>query len=103
MPRQGRVPDGGSLMARDFGHEAQQAAEKRLEDILHGDESEWCGCTVCLVREVLTAAWPAIDAYCEDDGKPPLPRAPAPCPYGNGPDVGGNGEAPYDLPPDGQS
>lgn len=62
-------------MARDYGAEAQQAAEGRLaacweamwaEDA--GEEAQWpedlegpfCGCSTCEVREALSAAWPLL-------------------------------------------
>ena len=58
---------------RDYGHEAQQAAEERLETIWEAEESDddsayddidmagpFCGCTTCIVREVLHAAWPIL-------------------------------------------
>lgn len=42
----------------DFGMEAQQAAEDRLEAYFLDDGE--CGCPTCIVREVLTAAWPIL-------------------------------------------
>ena len=60
----------------DYGHLAQKAAEERLEACevwLDYDPSEpepevpnpacgpYCGCTTCMVREVLDAAWPIIE------------------------------------------
>lgn len=59
-------------MERDFGAEAQAAAEARLETIYSHEEEDspvefsFCGCETCLVREVLTAAWPFAEAYCDD-------------------------------------
>jgi len=41
---------------KDYGYEAQLAAEKRLEE----DEEAW-HCTTCIVREVLEAAWPIFE------------------------------------------
>jgi hypothetical protein len=61
---------------RDFGVEAQQAAEAHLaacDDALEAEqdpdaEFEWpmlagpyCGCPTCVVREVLHAAWPIFE------------------------------------------
>ena len=69
------------LSARDFGAEAQQAAERRLAycnlvlwDYGEGDEEgeppppgpgeepagAYCGCDTCTVREILDAAWAPI-------------------------------------------
>jgi len=60
---------------RDYGHEAHQAAVQRweqLHDALYaeecGEEPEWPedmtapydGCEDCIVREILTAAWPFL-------------------------------------------
>lgn len=42
---------------------AQQAAEARLEECYENfdeDDGEFCGCTTCIVREVLDAAVPDI-------------------------------------------
>lgn len=64
-------------MTRDYGIEAQRAAEAHLEqceralyveDFKNPDDSQWpaamggpfCGCTTCMVREVLFAAWPIL-------------------------------------------
>ena len=80
----------------DFGYEAQQAAEKHLDacqDALYAEESEegdaaelwpaellapFCGCTTCVVREVLVAAWPILELgfRAESSGRPTmgLPR-----------------------------
>lgn len=66
---------------RDFGREAQALAEERLAS-LWGDEpeeSDFCGCNTCLVREILEAAWPAVDAYCDEAGAPPLPKTIVSC------------------------
>lgn len=56
---------------------AQQAAEQRLFDVndrfgreMDDDETAWddfdgvapyCGCDTCLVREILSAAWPHLE------------------------------------------
>lgn len=56
---------------RDYGLDAQRAAEDRLElcyedmDREYGGdgpdpETAFCGCTTCVVREVLTAAYPIL-------------------------------------------
>lgn len=58
---------------RDYGLEAQQAAEAHLEALWEAADSDdehamddidiaapWCGCTTCIVREVLHAAWPIL-------------------------------------------
>ncbi len=59
---------------RDYGYEAQQAAEKHLEAIEAAEDAAdgtdnvaypetagpWCGCTTCTVRETLYAAWPIM-------------------------------------------
>lgn len=59
---------------RDFGREAQAAAEMHLEACelsLMGEDEEpievdvdmagpYCGCTTCVVRETLHAAWPIL-------------------------------------------
>lgn len=70
-------------MTRDFGLEAHQAAERRLDDLGEwndhweehcGDECDcpdgpppepemagpFCGCQTCVVREALDAAWPIL-------------------------------------------
>lgn len=57
--------------------EAQRAAERRLMDVndrfgreMDDDETAWddfdgaapyCGCETCLVREILSAAWPHLE------------------------------------------
>lgn len=65
----------------DYGYEAQQAAEDHLnlceewqqwEDGEEEGEAEpekgnpaigpYCGCTTCMIREILHVAWPIIDA-----------------------------------------
>jgi len=62
--------------ARDYGHEAHELAEEHLDSCFEaldaegdlGEEAEWpailaapfCGCTTCVVREVLNAAWPIL-------------------------------------------
>lgn len=59
---------------RDYGYEAQQAAEKHLAAIYAAEEAAeeggdeawpatagpWCGCDTCMVRETLYAAWPIL-------------------------------------------
>lgn len=61
---------------RRLESEAQRAAEARVNDLedrfhaeMDGDDDAWdgfegaapyCGCTTCLVREVLFAAWPFL-------------------------------------------
>lgn len=55
--------------------DAQAAGESRLVDVnerwsreMDGDDTAWddyvgvpyCGCETCLVREILSAAWPAL-------------------------------------------
>jgi len=61
---------------RDYGYEAQQAAEKHLEAIEAAEDAAdeagtdnvdypptagpWDGCTTCVVRETLYAAWPIL-------------------------------------------
>lgn len=64
-------------LERDYGVEAQKAAEQHLEAIYefeetyleeypNGDVMEspsvgpWCGCLTCVVRETLHAAWPSL-------------------------------------------
>lgn len=64
----------------DYGHLAQKAAEAHLaacDDALydydeHGDDATvqmpetagpYCGCSTCIVRETLHAAWPIIEQY----------------------------------------
>lgn len=42
----------------DFGADAQQAGEDRLEAYFLDDGE--CVCPTCVVREVLTAAWPIL-------------------------------------------
>lgn len=77
-------------MARDFAHEAQQAAEKRLEACdavmdLEGEDyndpairaqyekayeglaGPYDGCTTCIVREVLDAVWPILQEAAKDE------------------------------------
>lgn len=51
----------------DYGFEAQQAAEEMLERFYDEDQ---CGCTTCLVREVLTVAWPIIEEYVRNNPEP---------------------------------
>lgn len=71
---------------RDYGFEAQRAAECRLEACRaaldaadYGDAEEkqrypwpddltapFCGCLTCEVRETLFAAWPFFEASVED-------------------------------------
>lgn len=68
------------MTARDYGYEAQQAAEKHLDAIYAAQEATdeadengieppewpptagpWCGgCDTCMVRETLFAAWPIL-------------------------------------------
>lgn len=65
------------LSTRDYGYEAQQAAEKHLAAIQAAEEAAeelgddlvnwpdtagpWCGgCDTCMVRETLFAAWPIL-------------------------------------------
>lgn len=75
---------------RDYGAEAQAAAEKHLEacwawfhheqdgedlpeDLAHLTASPsvggFCGCDTCEVREVLHAAWPHAVAYADNTPK----------------------------------
>lgn len=76
-------------MSRDFGAEAQAAAEAHLAAcqeafwaMEEGDEIEspasapFCGCDTCVVREVLWAAWTIMDAWVEDalEGRPRPPE-----------------------------
>lgn len=52
----------------DYGRMAQEACEALLEDMDY-DDDEWvgpsgqpfCGCTTCLVREILTVACPILE------------------------------------------
>lgn len=61
--------------ARDYGLEAQKAAEQHLDALGEAEEREengeqdvqwpesagpWCGCGTCTVRETLWAAWPIL-------------------------------------------
>ena len=64
------------MSERDFGYEAQRAAEAHLEacyEALYDEDGEeredlpespavgpFCGCTTCEIREVLHAAWPIL-------------------------------------------
>ena len=56
------------MTAPDYEHLAQRAAEAALDEYLHpgnpdiedGDEECDCECLTCIVREVLTAAWPYL-------------------------------------------
>lgn len=62
------------MTGRDWGAEAHEAAAKHLEAIYEAehegvidlDESPamgpWDGCDTCLIREILHAAWPVIEA-----------------------------------------
>jgi len=66
---------------RDFGYEAQKAAEKHLDACERSREeyeelgwdaespasAPYCGCQTCALREVLHAAWPSIYANVKDD------------------------------------
>lgn len=54
---------------RDFGLEAQRAAEAHLgavyDDFLDHDANDvafapFCGCDTCIVREILSVAWPIL-------------------------------------------
>lgn len=61
-------------MSRDYGLEAQEAAEAHLEELHMALDAEnegaivdwpdmagpFCGCTICEVRETLFAAWPLL-------------------------------------------
>ena len=64
-------------MTRNYGLEAQQAAETHLAflelatyendeefpalvDVTVESAGPYCGCTTCVVREVLYAAWPIL-------------------------------------------
>lgn len=61
----------------DYGVKAHLVAENHLRAIWghefllsEGDEpgehpafGAWCGCTTCIVREVLMAAWPVFEEY----------------------------------------
>lgn len=62
-------------MTLDYGYAAQQAAEKHLQAIEAAEDAAdetgdsvaypqtagpWCGCTTCVVRETLYAAWPIL-------------------------------------------
>lgn len=60
----------GRSAMRDYGLEAQQAAEQRLEACWEALDQEgvvdspecapFCGCRTCEIREVLDAAWPLL-------------------------------------------
>ena len=64
------------MAERDYGLEAQRAAEEHLSLCL---EAEWdeevddpssapfCGCLTCIVREVLHAAWPVLEQAFTDE------------------------------------
>lgn len=65
-------------MNRDYGREAQAAAEKHLDACMDAfwreGEGEFedtiapfCGCQTCIVREVLHAAWPFLLAAARDE------------------------------------
>lgn len=62
----------------DWGARIQAAAERHLNAVsdaefeLENDPDSkalspavgpWCGCSTCLVREVLAGAWPEIESY----------------------------------------
>lgn len=79
-------------MTRDFGFEAHQAAEDRLDQLgealyaaeegLDGadgaDAGLFCGCQTCVVRETLEAAWPLLrQAAYEEFCREPHPEATA--------------------------
>lgn len=70
----------------DYGYLAQKAAEERLalcEAWMDYEEGEgepepeepnpacapYCGCTTCMVREVLDAAWPIIEQSVRVNGR----------------------------------
>jgi hypothetical protein len=78
-------------MRRDFGAEAQAAAQAHLaacQEALflmeeEGDETAespasapFCGCEICIVREVLWATWAVLDDWVEDalEGRPRPPE-----------------------------
>ena len=71
---------------RDYGLEAQRAAEAHLEAIYEaefeneGEDSPsigpWDGCTTCVVREVLMVAWPFLEHAALQD--PPAPMTVVP-------------------------
>lgn len=62
-------------MSRDYGKEAQAAAEAHLDAVYEYafDNSDpdaedpayapFCGCQTCVVREVLASAWPVIEEW----------------------------------------
>lgn len=98
----GELPAGD----RDYGYEAQQAAEAHLalcweafysqEDDGEGDDGDepsespaigpFCGCETCVTREILYAAWPLMEASVRAEvaneqaeaGTPPSPTTPSP-------------------------
>lgn len=60
------------MTERDYGLEAQRAAEEHLERLYEADEMDeypedypalapFCGCTTCIVREVLYVGWPILE------------------------------------------
>lgn len=70
---------------RDYGYEAQRAAEDRLRALdnelmdpdpnLRGPEtSGYDGCLTCMVRETLEVAWPIIEEYVRNNPESDGPR-----------------------------
>lgn len=56
-------------MSHDYGHEAHRAAMAHLDACFEAEFEEegdtpasapFCGCSDCVVREVLYAAWPIV-------------------------------------------